>query len=363
MSDRVGGDVLLVGSMPFDDVETVFRAEAEALDGHVSALPDGEVGPRVNWVGMLAELVFTEHPDLEELHAPAGHALTQPEGEQAAEEYQEGEERWTFRVRAGREIRFEDLRYGGFALGSYEVFRRLRNQGVIPQAMRFQVCLPGPASAINAFFEEPEQWATLHRAYLDGLAREVDRILAVVPANDLALQFDNAWEVVDLATGDEQFFPFWPQRSFEEKLEEHTRYLDDLARLAPEETLLGYHWCYGTWGGWPMTAMQDLSLCVRMSNEAVRQVGRRVDYLHMPVVKVPDEQFFAPLDDLEVGDTKVFLGLVHDDGVEPFRRRMALARRHVDRFGVAGVCGYGREDPARLPEILHIHTQCAALLS
>ena len=35
----------------------------------------------------------------------------------------------------------------------------------------------------------------------------------------------------------------------------------------PEDVLIGYHLCYGTWGGWPMTEVDDLSLCVRLSNE------------------------------------------------------------------------------------------------
>jgi hypothetical protein len=362
-SDRLAGDVLLVGSMPFDDVETVLREEARGVGGHVASLPDGEIGPRANWVGMLSQLVYSNHADLEEAHSPTDRELTQPQGDDQSSEYREGNERWTFRVKPGVTPCFDDLKYGRFATESYSIFRRLRDEGVIDSHVRFQVCLPAPASAINPFFEDARAWPQLHRAYLDGLARELDTILKSVPAGDLALQFDNAWEVVDLATGDEQFFEFWPQRSPEEKFEQHTAYLDDLARLAPEETLLGYHWCYGTWGGWPMTAMRDLSLCVRLSNEAVKRVSRQIDYFHMPVVKAPDERFVAPLDDLDVGGAKVFLGIIHDDGVEPFRRRLELVRRHLDDFGIGGVCGYGRVNPEALPAILDIHAACAAELA
>jgi hypothetical protein len=42
----------------------------------------------------------------------------------------------------------------------------------------------------------------------------------------------------------------------------------------------GYHWSYGSWGGWPMTAMEDLALCVGLSNETVANAGRRIDYVH-----------------------------------------------------------------------------------
>lgn len=357
MTNRVTGDVLLVGSLPFENAETAIRQAAEALRGHVTALPDGETGPRATWVGMLAQLVFAPHPDVEVTRAP--ETLEQP-----TETKDEGNEGFiTFRVKPGAQPRFDDLQYGRFAVESYEIFRRFKEEGVIEPHVRFQVGLPAPGSAVNAFFEQPEDWPRLHRAYLDGLKREVDTILQTVAADELALQFDNAWEVVDLATGDRQYFKFWPQRTLEEKFEEHTRYLDDLARLAPDETLLGYHWCYGTWGGWPMTDMRDLSLCVRLSNTAAQRVSRRIDYMHMPVIPEPDDAFFAPLDDLDVGDTKIFLGMIHEDSPDAFRRRMELARSHRTDFGVAGVCGFGRVDASELPEILRAHTAAAAALS
>ena len=83
----------------------------------------------------------------------------------------------------------------------------------------------------------------------------------------------------------------------------------------------------------------------------------------MPVVRQPDDAFFAPLDGLEVGDTKVYLGIVHHtDGIEDFRRRRDLARRHLADFGIGSVCGYGRIEPELLPEILRIHAENAAEL-
>jgi hypothetical protein len=80
----------------------------------------------------------------------------------------------------------------------------------------------------------------------------------------------------------------------------------------------------------------------------------------MPVVRHSQEEFFAPLDDLDVGDTKVYLGLVHHtDGIEGFRHRAGLARRHLDGFGISSVCGYGRVDPTELVEALRLHRACA----
>src|SRR5690606_10706873 len=153
--------------------------------------------------------------------------------------------------------RFDDLQYARFALESYPIFRRLRDEGVIEQGVRFQVCLPAPNSAIDGFFEDPEQYPMLHQAYLDGIRREIGRILEEVPADDLVIQWDLAWEFVDMAMGEKNFFKFWPKLTAEEKFQRHAAQLDELWKGIPDETLLGYHWCYGTWGGWPMTAMED----------------------------------------------------------------------------------------------------------
>jgi hypothetical protein len=36
---------------------------------------------------------------------------------------------WNFRIKPGRELRFDDRLYGSFAVDSYGVFRRLREEG------------------------------------------------------------------------------------------------------------------------------------------------------------------------------------------------------------------------------------------
>lgn len=360
---RLTGNVLLVGSMPYDNVEQVFRAAGPALRGHVGCLPDGEVAERTNWVGMLPEYIYSKHPDLEETLAPPEHRLVQPERGAQGPPLEEIPGIWNFRVKPGVDLRFDELGYGTPAVASYRVFRRLREEGVVDPDVKFQLCLPSPCSGTEWNFEDPEDWPMVKRAYLDELRREIAYALTVIPAGDLVVQWDVAWEFVDLGIGDTRLFAFFPQASVEEKFERYAAQLDDLGQDIPDETVLGFHWCYGTWGGWPMVAMGDLALCVRMSNEAVSRAGRTVDYVHMPVVRQPDPSFFAPLADLDIGDTRVYLGMVHHtDGLEDFRRRRDLARAYLPEFGIASVCGYGRVDPAELDQVLRTHAEDAAEL-
>jgi hypothetical protein len=54
-----------------------------------------------------------------------------------------------------------------------------------------------------------------------------------------------------------------------------------ITRLIPDETLVGYHLCYGTFPSWPMHEAKDMELLVRMANYAMEHSGRQVDWLHL----------------------------------------------------------------------------------
>jgi hypothetical protein len=222
---------------------------------------------------------------------------------------------------------------------------------------------PSPHSAIDAYFDDREQWPQAHAAYLDGLRGEIGKILEVAPPSDLVFQWDCAGEFVDLGMGEANAMKWWPKLTVGETFERHASQLGDLGDAIPDGAPLGFHWCYGTWGGWPSVAMKDLDDCVHMSNETVRRVRRHVDYVHMPAVRRPDDAFFAPLANLDIGDTKVFLGIVHHtDTIDDFRRRRDLARWYLAEFGIGSVCGHGRVDPEEAHDVLELHAENAAEL-
>jgi hypothetical protein len=360
--DAADARVVLVGSLPFSNAEDTFRAAGRSLSGYVGWIPDGEFGERKLWTPMLPEFVYSQQPDLEETLAPPnGTMQAPPTGAGPPPTDMDGI--WNFRIKSGHELHIDDLLYGRFAVDSYRVFRRLSDEGVIPAGVRFQVSLPSAHSAVDPWFDDPAQWPEIYAAYVDGIKREIDKLLEVAPASDLVFQWDCANEIVDLGMGEANAMKWYPQISVEEKFERHVEQLGALGDAIPHEALLGFHWCYGTWGGWPSVAMHDLEVCVRFSNEAVRRVNRRIDYVHMPVLPHATEAFFAPLSGLAVGDTRVFLGLVHHtDGIDDYRRRRDLARKYLPEFGIASVCGYGRVNPDEVRGILDLHAVDAAEL-
>jgi hypothetical protein len=354
--------VLLVGSLPFPDAEQSFRAVSRSLSGRIGWIPDGEFGERITWTPMLPEFVYSKHPDLEEVVAPPNHTVEPPPiSDMPMPTDMDGF--WTFRIKPGRSLKFDDLLYGRVAVDSYRVFQRLRDEGVIPAGVRFQVSLPSVHSSIDPFFEDTDEWPIVYAAYMDGLRGEIDKILTVAPATDLAFQWDCANEIVDIAMGTSNALKWHPRCTVEEKIQRHASQLGALGDSVPDGAVLGFHWCYGTWGGWPAVAMPDLADCVRFSNEAVQRISRHVDYVHMPVIMKPDDAFFAPLANLDIGSTKVFLGIVHHtDSIDDFRRRRDLARRYLPEFGIGSVCGYGRVPREDVRGVLDLHASNASEL-
>ena len=345
MAPRVDSELLLVGSLPADSSESALRSAAEFYRGLVFALPDGETGPRSAWVGYERERLVRPNPDVvvvSETESPTGiprHAYETP----------------VFGIRPGvTELHWDSWPRIDDAIAGYQVFETLREEGVIPAGIRFQVGLPFPSSALSGFKADVEaDYPVASRAYEDLVARELARLTAAIPPEELAIQWDLAYETQDI----ERVLAWMPEGGWERFAGPVTR----LTRLIPEEVLVGYHLCYGTFPEWPMYEARDMGVLVRMANFAVANSGRTVDWLHLAgprYLRSEDRSFFRPLADLEPGDARVFLGIVLPiDGTAGLRRRQDTAARYLKDFGVAMYCGFGRQPGADGTETMREHAR------
>ena len=331
MASRADSQLLLVGSLPAISTETAFREGAKYFGDLVFALPDGETGPRASWIGYEREGLLRSHPDV----------LTVAESASPTGLPRHFNETPVFGIRPGvTELRWECWDRIDDAIASYRVFRGLRDDGVIPAHVRFQVGLPFVVSALSAFKEDfARDFPIAAEAFEELAGREIARLLAEVPSGDLAVQWDVCHEVLD----NEGVLPFTGSGAWDRFATAVPR----LAGLIPEEVLVGYHFCYGTFPTWPMLEARDMDLVVRMANYAVAESGRRVDWLHLAgprYLRSEDERFFAPLAKLRNADARVFLGIVLPiDGVRGVTRRYMTASHYLEDFGVAMYCGFGRQ--------------------
>jgi len=142
-------------------------------------------------------------------------------------------------------------------------------------------------------------------------------------------------------------------------MERYVGFVKQLCGPIPKEVVIGLHLCYGDLHHRHFLEPKSLETCVRMANVAAKEAGRRIDFVHMPIPRArDDDEYFAPLKDLEIGDSTLYAGLVHyTDGVEGSRRRLERLRKHYDGVvGVATECGMGRRPPDQsFPELLKIH--------
>lgn len=353
--------LLLVGSVPGETADEVFRLVGPAIGGLLPGISDGEPGYRAKWIVFNAPQVFEPNPDVEVINRP----LARPEKSVFRDVPDwvptSWDDMWRFRIRDGvSAIRFEKLPYSDFARDSYAVFRRLRDTGVIPRGARFQVSLPFPEDFTRWCTAANRDFVIMTRAVEDALGRTVKSIIDTVPHGDLVLQWDVCWEVFAVETGDCLGREPLSWKAEGDPLERFAGYLQRLCPLVPGGVLLGMHLCYGDLEHTHLVEPMDLANCVRMANTAVGGAGRRFDYVHMPVPrKRGDDAYFAPLRDLRIGDTKLYIGLIHHtDGTAGSLQRLATFRRHYSGdFGVATECGWGRRRPETIPGLLRIHQE------
>jgi hypothetical protein len=339
--------IYLVGSMQGASTDAVFQLAGTKLGPWLRRLGDGEIGPGRRWVFR----EFTAYKGVEGLEVVhAADALFPVVG--LAEGADPGA------ITLGR------LNYAEKAAESYELFKRRQADGTVPSDVRFLVSIPSTRTAMMVMIAADAQpvLAPLRDARL---REDLERLLEVVPARELAICFDAiespAWRDGQLLLGGTV--------THEELLE------GLLAPLSwvPEEVEIGFHLCYGD-----QNARRDktvgsvagegldvefgtegderlagvlvdgyLTALAELGSAIFEQAPRPVQFLHMPTVHGVEEisaRDYAPLARLRVPDeAQIYLGVVDlDGGVEATRRHIAAASTALGRFGISTECGIGR---------------------
>ena len=331
------------GSIPLEHEVDVFNALAEIGGERLRRVPDGELGDRRMWViGQYA--VLAASPALEFGPFPAD-GLTRRTCYQIP-----------LRLRPGRtanDIVFNDLGYARHASSSYGLFREMKKAGKIPAHWRLQVNLPTPSDVMPMI--DASSKVAAEKAYRQALLAELDEIQRQIPHRELAITWDVVHAVLTWEDPCEQIHHAIFRRPKERfPALAGGAWIDAVAG----DVELGYHLCYGSQDHKHALEPRDLTACVTISNAVAAQLGRRIDYVHMPVPRErSDDDYFKPLAQLDrkrIGE--VYLGLVHyTDGLEGARRRISAAQKYLPEFGIAAECGFGRrpshQDVMRLIEL------------
>jgi|SRR5579884_928149 len=341
--------VHLVGSVPLSDAREVFTVVGRELGPYLQRIPDGETSERSDWITWL-EPIFAQHEAFE----PSGE-LFQLHGSLQRKDRR-------YRLKAGvspQSVKFGNILYGDIAIGSYAIFAELKSKGIVPAHCKFQVDLV-PAHSVLWLYVQDDLQRAIDKPFNDAVLREINKIAANIPHDQLAIQFDIA-SAVFARLEREQPSPYGGNK--QEMQETFASIVMRLANHVPAGIDLLFHFCYGDAGHKHAVEPTDMGDMVEFANRLLPQVRRPIQLLHMPVPRDrTDDAYFAPLTRLALRpETELCLGLVHySDGVDGTIKRMQVAQRYVPHFAIATECGFGRRDPATIPELLRIHREIAS---
>jgi hypothetical protein len=341
------------GSVNLADAGSVMREIIARVPSGVRRVPDGETGDCSNWIFFQMQK-FLQSPSLvpaRPLDAAAGDYEQMPQ----------------LRLADGvdpADMRWPDPGYADAYLESYATFAALRDEGVIPRGVRFQVEYPTPLASIGAYVVPGQQQALLG-SYEQAMFADLDRLIGALPHDEVAVQWDVA---VEFGILEDSFGPGGSQ-AFD-------AIVAGLARCAgqvPADVPAGLHLCYGDYGHQHFKQPESLALQVRVLNAVTETAGRPVSFVSFTVPQYQrDEAYFAPLAELAADlDTELNFALVPyhpadqapgttDDQVLFIDAGLAASQGGSRAWGICTERGMGRASRDEIPELLDLHREIVA---
>ncbi len=337
----------LNGSVNLPDTETVMREISSRIPRGVRRMTDGETGERYYWI-MFQVQKFAAMPDFQlaetrELHGadlPLRPVLRLADGI------------------AAEDVRWPDLGYATAYTDSYQVFRRLQNDGTIRPGVRFQMQYPTPTAPIAGTFV-PEDQEGLIASYQAALFADLDRALARLSHDQIAVQWDVAVEFAMLEGG----FGFAPT-----PLGQVTPGLARCADQVPGDVPVGMHLCYGDAGHRHFKDPKSLAMQVQVANAVTSAASRPVNWFSFTVPQARRHSgYFAPLADLRTGpETELYFALVPyypaSQAADTTAQQVASIDTHLAKspagsreWGICTECGMGRVQADDVPILLDLH--------
>lgn len=249
--------------------------------------------------------------------------------------------------------------YDTAAIESYAVFKKLRDEGVIPQAVKFQVGLPTAGNVVPVFIEKAFQ-AKVWPLYEKALFRAIHNIQDRIPHHDLAIQLDLA---LDSAFWEGQFLR--PAFADTHNVQEYVAdYILRMIEQIDQEVELGIHNCYGDIEHKHFFEPKSLQAVVDRGLVLFERSSHPISFFHVPVpVSAMGflDKYLAPLKQIlpkfKEHRTELYLGVVQYDDLEGTEKRIEAACKIVPEFGVATECGWGRTPVEQLDGILKLTSE------
>ena len=222
----------MVGSFAAENAGEVFELAVKQLGSKVTNLPDGETGGRKNWI-LWQRDIFESNDRFESF---------KHEGDYRNARMAVRQDTWS-RLKQGVSVEDVDLGSLGYAEDakrSYAEFAALKASGAIPGEMRFMFALPSPYNVINVCIA-PQDRLRIEPLYERAIEAELEQILEAIPHDQLSIQWDVAHDTQTYEGSRQCYFAFHQDGIVAR--------LVKLGNLVAADVPMGYHLCYGNFGG------------------------------------------------------------------------------------------------------------------
>ena len=343
------------GSVNLPDGETVMQEISSRIPTGVSRMTDGETGDRNYWI-LFQIQKFLAMPEFESVTVGQAYETDPDAPEMPQLRLAEGASADT--------ITWPNLGYADAYAESFEIFDRLQQAGTIAPGVRLQVQYPTPLASMGGTFV-PEDMAAVHASYERALFDDLDNLLARLPHDRCAVQWDVAVEfgLLEGAFTEGQGMP----------MEQITPGLARCVDRVPEDVPVGLHLCYGDYGHQHFKQPESVQMQVDLVNAVNAAASRPVAWASFTVPQArSDAGYFAPLSDLAAGpETEVYFALVPYHPDDQPDGTTAAQIEHIDaalagspggprEWGICTECGMGRVAAEDVPRLLDLHSEILA---
>ena len=343
------------GSVNLPDAETVMQEISSRIPMGVRRMTDGETGERGYWI-LFQIQKFLAMPEFEPVTVGKAYETAEDAPQMPRLRLAEGASADT--------ISWPNLGYADAYAESFEIFDRLQQDGTVAAGVRFQMQYPTPLASVAATIA-PEDLPAVAASYEQALFADLDKVLADLPRDRCAVQWDVAVEfgLLQAAMGPGAAMP----------MEQLTPGLVRCVDQVPGEVPVGLHLCYGGYGHQHFKQPKSLQMQVDLVNAVGSSARRTVNFASFTVPQASSEGgYFALLRDLAAGsETELYFALVPYHPDDQPEGTTAAQIEHIDtalagssagrrEWGICTECGMGRVAAGDVPRLLDLHREVLA---
>jgi hypothetical protein len=254
-----------VGSVPLTPASEVFRRTADYLSGLVTRFPDGE---QVGWLPG----VWQRMAQNQALEPTRKVALV---GARDSTDFFKALEIQFYRIKPI--LKKQSLTLGPYgiaenAIASYRQFKLMKDANQIPSDARFQATVPGPLDCAFVVELPKDELFPLAEA---ATTQEIAAIVEAIPASDLTIQIDLAYEVeLEEYRRRPQEFDMPVYEGVDWTLQDQATIIANISNRIPPQVELGFHLC-SIWHI-DQSKGQDNNVHVDWCNALSRKIARPI---------------------------------------------------------------------------------------